>query len=153
MKGFWRQLVEHNGPFVARLLRQLATQIELAAPGPPELLVFIWRTEGGISLMPLNIKDTDPDPTASITVLDADGNATTPDDVPAWTSSDESVATVSAAADGLSATITKTGTTGATVIGVTSTRSSDGVVLSGGDTLTVEPSEEATIQVALAPGA
>jgi hypothetical protein len=138
---------------VARLLRELARQIELAAPGPPALIVYLWRTEEGVSTMPLNIKDTDADPTASIAVLDVDGNATTPDDVPAWSSSDESVATVAAAADGLSATIAKTGTTGATVIGVSSTRSSDGVVLSGGDTLTVEPSEESTIAVTLAAGA
>lgn len=103
--------------------------------------------------MPLTVLDTDPDPTASIAVVDADGNATTPDDVPQWASSDTSVANVTASADGLSATIAKTGKTGATSISVTSTRSSDGAVLTGSDTLTVNPSEETAISLTLAAGA
>lgn len=100
----------------------------------------------------LAVLDTDLDPNATLSVVDADGNATNPDDVPQWASSDESIATVSPSEDGLSCTVTKTGKTGATSISVSSTRSSDSVVLSGAATLTVNPSEETGISVNLQAG-
>lgn len=99
----------------------------------------------------LTVKDTDPDPTGSVVALDADGNQTTFDDTPTVTSSDESIATASIDANG-NLTVTKTGAVGATMITVSSTRSSDGQQLQGSATLTVEPSEEATIQVNLQAG-
>lgn len=100
----------------------------------------------------LTIKDSDPNPSAAIAFQDAEGNATTPDDVPSWASSDVSVADLQVADDGLSATVVKTGKTGATAITVSSTRTSDGQTLTGMATLTVEPSEEATISLDLTPG-
>lgn len=100
----------------------------------------------------LTVKDNDPNPTASIEVLDSEGNATTADDVPSWASSDITVADVLPSDDGLSATINKTGKTGATMITVSSTRSSDGQTLQGVATLTVAPSEEATISLNLVAG-
>ncbi len=147
MAGSWLRLLTPKAAAEARRL------LGLFMPGPPVLIIEIWHTEGGISMTDLSVKDTDPDPSVSIVPLDIDGNPTTADDVPQYTSSDETVATVAAAVDGLSAAVTKTGKVGATAIGVSSTRSSDGVVLQGSATLTVTPSEEATIQVDLAPGA
>ena len=53
----------------------------------------------------LTVRDTHPDLTATVTFLDAEGHETTPDQTPSWSSSDETVATVTASDDGLTATI------------------------------------------------
>ncbi len=102
----------------------------------------------------LTLKDTDGDPSATVGFVDADNNATSPADTPVWTSSDESVATVSASADGMSATVAKTGTLGATVIGVDA-HNDDGVDIHSQATLTVIASEavsgEVTLTAAAAP--
>jgi hypothetical protein len=49
---------------------------------------------------------------AAVSYTDAKGNAATVDGAPVWTSSDESILTVAAAADGLSAVITPVGPLG-----------------------------------------
>lgn len=150
LKGFWRLLIEHNGVFVAKLLRNLATQIEQAAPGPPDQAIVIWHTNGGITLMDLQVLDTSGPLDGTVSFLDAVGNPTTADDVPVWSSSDETIATVAAAADGMSAVVTPTGALGATVIGVDSTRSSDQADVHAQATLTVVASEETSGSVTLA---
>jgi hypothetical protein len=100
----------------------------------------------------ITLKDTDGDPSATVGFVDADNNATSPADTPVWTSSDESVATVSASADGLSATVAKTGTTGATIIGVDA-HNDDGVDIHAQATLTVVASEAVSGEVTLTPAA
>lgn len=55
---------------------------------------------------------------AAIAFVDAKGNAAIVDGVPVWKSSDESVATVVASEDGLSATITPIGPIGTAQISV-----------------------------------
>jgi hypothetical protein len=152
-KGFWRQLIEANGTVVARLLRQLARQVELAAPGPPLLGFIVWHQLEGVTIMDLQVLDTSSPLSAAASFLDVDGNPTAPDDVPVWASSDESVATVEAAADGLSAVVTLTTALGATVISCDSTRSSDGVDVHLAATLTVAASEETSGEIILTPSA
>ena len=72
---------------------------------------------------------------ASVTFLDAEGNPATPDDVPSWTSDNEDAATVEAAEDGLSATVT-IGAPGAAIISVDTTNTDGSTVHSQG-TITV----------------
>jgi hypothetical protein len=103
-------------------------------------------------LADLTLKDTDPDPNGSVGFVDADNNATSAADVPVWVSSDPTIATVSASADGLSATIAKTGTLGATVIGVDA-HNNDGTDIHSQATLTVVASEAVSGDVTLTPGA
>jgi hypothetical protein len=55
----------------------------------------------------------------SIAPVDAKGNPAAVDGAPAWASSDETVLTVAASADGLSATVTAVGKLGAAQISVT----------------------------------
>ncbi len=149
MKGFWRLLIEHNGVFIAQQLRKLADQIEAAAPGPPDLALILWHSTEGVTMSDLQILDTSGPLDAAVTFIDAVGNPTTADDVPAWSSSDESVATIAAAADGLSAVVTPTGTLGATVIAVDSVRASDQADVHAQATLTVAASEEVSGEVTL----
>jgi hypothetical protein len=151
MKRFWRQLVEHNGPFVARLLRQLAHQVELAAPGPPHLSFVLWSQTEGVTMSDISVLDTAGTLNGTVAFLDAEGNPTTADDVPVWSSSDETIASVAAAADGLSAVVTVLGPVGATVIAVDSTRSSDQADVHAQATLTVTASEEVSGEVTLSP--
>lgn len=56
---------------------------------------------------------------ATVSFLDAKGAAATPDGIPAWSSSDDTIASVVAAEDGLSAVVT-VGTVGAAAIEVVS---------------------------------
>jgi len=55
----------------------------------------------------------------AITIVDKKGNAAKVDGVPSWSSSDESVATVTAAEDGLSASVVAAGPLGTAQINVT----------------------------------
>ena len=84
---------------------------------------------------------------ASVRFLDADGNETTPDTTPVWSSSDETAATVAASADGLNATVTVVGTTGATVIGVETTETNTGETIRAEGTVTVQSSDVVTGEV------
>lgn len=71
--------------------------------------------------------------TATISYLDALGNPATPDHVPVWSSSNESVATVVARAGGMTADITLTGSIGVTNITATETETgaSSPIVVTG----------------------
>src|SRR6478735_6390416 len=75
----------------------------------------------------ITVKDSDAPLGATVTFLDAKGATTTPDSVPTWASSDETVATVQVSDDGLSAVVT-IGNPGATVISVDTT-DNDGTVV------------------------
>lgn len=76
----------------------------------------------------------------SVAFLDIKGNLTNPDDVPQWSSDNETVATVSADESGLSGIVTLTGTLGAAVISVDST-DTDGTQIHAEGTVTVKSSE------------
>lgn len=115
--GFWSRLLITNARLVARELRRLADQIEVAAPGPPVAAIIMFtKPDGGLTVSDIQVPDDSGPLTATAHYLDAKGNATTPASTPTWTSSDTSVATVSASDDGLTATVTLTGALGATQI-------------------------------------
>ena len=71
------------------------------------------------------VRDDETTLRASVTLLDAEGNPTTADDVPTWDVGDESVVTVHPADDGLSATF-DVGNPGASSVTVTTTETHDG---------------------------
>lgn len=87
----------------------------------------------------ITVKDSDAPFGATVTFMDAKGAQTTPDDVPQWVSDNEDAATVEAADDGMSATVTP-GLPGAAVISVDST-DTDGTQLTSQGTVTVQPGE------------
>jgi hypothetical protein len=82
--------------------------------------VFTAKFEGqkpqkGITMLQLtDIQKCD----LSIQIVDAKGNAAPVDGAPVWSSSDESVATVAAAADGMSAVVTAAGALGTCQVNV-----------------------------------
>lgn len=119
MGKFIERLIRNNGRFVANSLRELATQIERAAPGLPRAAFIVFIHEGSLEVAEITVSDEVGTLNATVSFMDAKGFATVPDGVPAWTSSDENVATVAAAADGLSAVVT-IGLPGSSVIEVVS---------------------------------
>lgn len=87
----------------------------------------------------ITVPDNSADLAASVAFLDAEGFATTADDIPAWTSSDESVATLTVAEDGLSAAVA-IGAPGVTLIDVMTTND-DGSTAQAEGTITVQPGD------------
>jgi hypothetical protein len=145
VNGLWDRFVENGS--LSRLLRMAAVEVERleTGAGGAAVAVMVWhRTKGGPLVGELTVKDTSGDLAATVTFLDAEGHETSPDQVPVWSSSDESVATVTAADDGLSATIA-VGGPGVTLIEaretetVEETGETSEVVAQG--TLTVQPGD------------
>jgi hypothetical protein len=101
--------------------------------------------------MAFSMKDSDPPASATVEFKDAEGNATTPDDVPVWASSDETVVKVTAADDGLSASVAA-GVPGTGTVSVQST-DADGTVLNGSADVEVTPGEAASVDITITPGA
>ncbi len=99
----------------------------------------------------VTVPDTTPTQTATVTYLDADGDPATPASTPAWSSSDESIATVDASADptGLTATVTLTGAVGSATISAATTNN-DGTLVTASGTVTVTAAEPATGDVTFA---
>lgn len=136
MGRFFRRLAALNAPFLSKSLRALAEQIEHLFPGPPVMATPpIFHTEGEVQMGMISVQDDASPLHASVTFLDAEGNPATPDDVPSWTSDNEDAATVEAAEDGLSATVT-IGAPGAAIISVDTTNTDGSTVHSQG-TITV----------------
>lgn len=107
MRGFLDRLIRHNGSFIAHALREAAKQIELAAPGSARAGIMLFITTGGIKMAEFQASDELVSATGRVAPLDAKGNPTVLDGTLAWTSSDESVATVEVdPSDQLSATVT-----------------------------------------------
>jgi len=126
-------------------LRALADEIDRLAPGPPKFGVVFFKTKGGESSMSeITVKDDAANLTATFKLFDSEGNETTPDGTPTWSSSDDSVATPTASADGMSATIA-VGAPGVCVIHVSAFETHDGegdpteIVAEG--TVTVQPGD------------
>ena len=92
----------------------------------------------------ITLNDDHADLTATVTFLDSEGHETTPDSTPTWTSSDETVATVTVADDGLSATIA-IGAPGVTLIEAredeTDEATGDTFPIIAQGTITVQPGE------------
>jgi len=116
--------------------------IESLSPGPPVVGVLLFYNPDGRLTVAETIVSADAGTVeAHVKFLDAHGNETTPDTTPTWTSSDETVATVSAAADGLDATVTVVGKAGASVIAVETTEETNSEVIHAEGTLTVQASD------------
>jgi hypothetical protein len=79
---------------------------------------------------------------ARVKFMDSEGNETQPDETPEWSSTDESVATVSASDDGLSATV-EIGSPGAAVIEVSTVEQNTGQDIIAQGTVTVQPGDTA----------
>lgn len=129
-------------PSHARTLTALARLIESLSPGPPAVgVILFFKPKGGLAVAETIVSADVGEVGAHVRFLDAHGNETTPDTTPTWASSDESVATVEAASDGLDATVTVLGKAGATVIGVETTETNTGDTIRAEGTLTVQASE------------
>jgi hypothetical protein len=101
--------------------RSLLEEIR-AAVAPGLAVGFVFDVKGGEFLSfegdHMILKDTE-QVVLSVVPVDAKGNAAPVDGAPAWGSSDPTVATVTPAADGLSATVSAVGPLGKTQISVT----------------------------------
>lgn len=107
----------------------------------------------GTNMADISVRDTEGPLDAVVSFADVHGHPTSPSDVPQWSSSDPSVASVDASADasGLAAVVSILGP-GATVIGVSSA-GPDGSVIAAQGTVTVTSGEAATGEVSFSPSA
>ena len=104
-----------------------------------------------IHMADLVVRDSDPDATVSVTLLDAQGNPTTPDTIPEWAEdSNGTVLTLTPAADGLSATLSwkAPGTSNVTF----SVTDNDGTKVVGTGSVQVDPGEAVKVQLNFTPG-
>ena len=144
MGRLFESFVKHNGPWLAHTLRALARQVELIAPGRARFAVVLFINRGEITVAEATVTTELADLTARVKFTDAEGNETQPDGTPAWSSSDEAVATVSASEDGFTATIS-VGSPGVALIEVrsqeTDNETGDAYELVAQGTLTVQPGD------------
>jgi len=149
---FFRRFVTLNAQLLSDLFRTLADQLDVIAPGPPVISSpVIFKNKESFFMGEITVKDSDAPLGATVTFLDAKGATTTPDDVPAWTSSDETVATVAASDDGLTGTVT-IGMPGATVIEVSTVESNTGDTITAQGTVTVQAGDSVIGSVEFTPG-
>ena len=135
--------VEYLGMQVAAILQVLSQYDTVAVSAEINM--------EGTNMSDISVRDTDGQLSAVVSFADVHGHPTSPSDVPQWSSSDPSVASVDASADasGLAAVVTILGP-GATVIGVSSA-GPDGSVIAAQGTVTVTSGEAATGEVTFAP--
>ena len=126
-------------------LRELRQLVEDLFPGEP--VKASLTIEQGAQMADITVPDTNAPLNAAVAFVDAKGAATTAQDVPVWSSSDDTVAAVDASADatGLSAVVT-IGNAGAAVISVSST-DLDGTVVAASGTVTVTAGEPAAGEI------
>ena len=120
-----RASFDRYAAMLSSLLRSLADKLEQAAPGHPRAVTAGWVStikpgeEVHVPMGEISVSNEDkPTLTATVTFTDAAGNPTTADDIPTWTSSDDTIAAVSPSPDGLSGTVTVTSVMGSAVITV-----------------------------------
>jgi hypothetical protein len=141
MGRFFRRFAALNAPFLAKNLRALAEQIEHLFPGTPVMATPpIFHYEGRTEMGMISVEANAAPLHATVVFLDAEGNETTPDDVPQWSSDNDASVSVEASEDGLSGTCTPTGVAGAAVISVDTTNTDGSTVHSQG-TITVLPGD------------
>lgn len=116
---FWAQ--RQSTALLADELRAFAGWLEQLVEQPPRFVGACWLVvlerdgEVGVEMGEITVPAGSGNLHASVQFLDADGNPTTPDQLPSWSSSDEAVATVRASADGMSAEVTPVGSGSAVV--------------------------------------
>jgi len=151
--GFWERLILANARVLAREMRKAADLLDVAAPGPPLVAVpVLFHPTGGIAMGEITVT-VDAEPLgASVKFLDSKGNETQPDETPEWSSSDESVASVSASDDGMTGTVTVS-SPGATVIEVSTVETNTGEDIIAQGTVTVQPGDTVVGSVEFAESA
>jgi hypothetical protein len=114
-----------NAGLLSTILHTIAEKIEETAPGHPHSVSAGWQytlkpgQEVSFDMGEISVSNEDAGTlSATVSFTDAGGHPTTADDVPSWSSSDESVASVAASEDGLSADVTITGTPGSAIVSV-----------------------------------
>lgn len=144
MRVFLDRLLAIKGSWLAGRLRGLASDLERLIPGPAAIGVLLFTSKGPPRMAEITLNDDHADINATVTFLDSEGHETTPDQTPTWTSSDETVATVTVSDDGLSATIA-IGAPGVTLIEARETETDEttggtfDIIAQG--TITVQPGE------------
>ena len=144
---FLDRLIQHNGAFIAKALRELASWIDKLVPGKAVLATpVMFSTTGGVRVMGEITVSTDDGPfSASVSYLDAKGNQTQPADTPTWESSDPNIASVEGSADGYSATINSVsageGSGGAATVVSVVAHDDDGEEIRSEGTVTVRPGD------------
>jgi hypothetical protein len=128
------------GQLIAALL---AFDQQHATPGAARFAVILFHGKDS-TMAEKTVTDETTTLTGSVSFLDAKGATVQPDSTPAWTSSDETVATVEASEDGLSATIT-VGLPGVTLIEAseqeTDAETGEVTAVTAQGTLTVQPGD------------
>lgn len=137
---FWERWARHNADF---LIQQLA----LLVSGPPVGAAFLFRTDERTLMGEITVPDDETTLRSTLAALDAEGHPTTFEGTPTYTSSDESVATVTPSDDGLTATY-EIGAPGDAVITVdTGETDDDGNPIVGKGTIHVTPGGVAVLSV------
>ena len=137
MENLFRRFLRLNAALLEELFQRAADGLHALLPESPLSGVSIFHTEEGASMASVEVSDTAAPLSAAVKFLDSHGHETTADDVPQCSSSDEAVATVSAADHGLSATVTIVAL-GVTLIDATTTNY-DGTFAAAQGMLTVKP--------------
>lgn len=140
MKKFLNKWARLNAPFIVKALRKIAEDLEHLVAGSPTMATPpIFTTEGETTMGMIAVQDDAAPLSATVVFLDAEGNETTADDVPQWSSDNDSVASVESSEDGMTGTVT-IGSPGAAVISVDTTNE-DGTSVHSQGTITVLPGD------------
>jgi hypothetical protein len=129
------------------VLEEIAEEL---VPFAPSIVSGTVTFQGG-SMSDITVPDSTTTLTATVAYQDSAGDPTSPQSVPAWSSSDDSIASVDASADptGLTAAVTVHGALGSATISAAETNT-DGTVVTGSGTITVEAGAPATGDVSFA---
>lgn len=137
---FLRRFIRLNARLLSDWLRKLADEIHELVPGSPETGFIVFYGKEGAVMASIEVPADSAPLTARVRFLDAEGNETPADDIPQWSSTDESVATVEAGEDGMSATVS-IGSPGAAVIEVKSVEANTGAEVIAQGTITAQPGD------------
>lgn len=140
LSTFKQRFLRLNAALLEEWLLGAAQKLHELIPGPPTMGFLIFSIGGKKIMASVEVKDDVAPGSASVRFLDAEGYETPADDTPTWTSSDESVATVTASEDGMSAEIA-IGGPGVALIEVSSVEANTGAEVKAQGTITVTPGD------------
>ena len=137
MSSFWQRWAYVNRVFLEDAFQRAAKLF----PGPPAygVPIFFTTPTKETSMGEITVPSDSGALTGRLSFLDSEGNETTADDVPQWSSTDEAVATVTPSEDGLEASV-EIGGPGAAVIEARSMNVDGSEVVAQG-TVTVQPGD------------
>jgi hypothetical protein len=104
-------------------------EILIVPPAQPSVIVggvIVFKTLKGEQMGEITVNADETTLRATVTLLDSEGNVTTPDEVPTWEVGDDTVLTCHPAADGMSASF-DVGSPGASSVKVTAQETHGGV--------------------------